>query len=937
MHKEKKIEETLLNIVKEFIAEFKSDLALHTLSLQSELEALGIDSLGRVELFLRIERTFAVSLPDDLMATAKNLQDIAKALETAKPATHERKGEFVSGLEASRLDPSHATNLLEVLLRHAALEPNRPHIYLQDDKGEEEIITYGALLEEARKVAGGLLALGLQRHETVAIMLPTSRQFFEAFMGIMLAGGIPVPIYPPIRADKIEEYALRAATILNSAEARILITFSQVETLSKLLRVFVKSMKAVTLVDTLKTSKERLSNLKIANDEAAMIQYTSGSTSDPKGVLLSHHNLLSNIRATGKAVNLQPNDVGISWLPLYHDMGLIGAWFSSLYFGFPVTIMSPLTFLARPERWLWAIHYHRGTLSAGPNFAYELCVRKIDDRDIEGLDLSAWRLAFNGAEEVKPKTLERFIKRFEPYGFKAESFYPVYGLAESSVALAFPPLYRGPKIDVIARVPFEKEGRAIPCLPTESPCLEFVCCGKAIPDHEIRIVDEEGRELGERQVGSLHFSGPSSMQGYYRNPEATRAIYHEGWLDSGDLAYMAEGEIYITGRKKDIIVKAGRNIYPQEIEEVAAQVSGIRKGCVIAFGVLDPRWGTEKLVIVAETIAERSKDRDEIALEVNEKVSVVLGIPPDEILLVAPKTIPKTSSGKLQRSACKRMYLEGSLKRSGMPAWLQMTKLYLISVLLSIQKYVGKILQLLYTGYVALLVLIFLPITWLGIRFSSVEFSYHFLRSMAKAFILCTFCPTYVSGTKNFSKDKSYVFVSNHASYMDAVLLVSTLPAGVLFVGKQELLSWPLVGSAIKKLGYLTVDRVYLTKSLEAAEHIEDALRQNKSVLIFPEGTFTYATGLRPFKTGAFKMAVDTGAALCPVALQGTRRFLRGGTMLLHPVRFDVWIGQPEIPLSKDWSEVTRLHTLARKEIAEHCGELTIDMIAGAGLKKNNE
>lgn len=925
------IEKTLLSIVRQFLAEYKSARALDQVRLNASLERdLGIDSLGKVELFLRIEKAFSVQFRDALMAEAETLNDVAVAIQHASPTHKNVPHAFATTLEKTQFDPLSSKTLIEVLTRRAEEEPNRPHIYLQDEDGTEETISYGQLLEKATHVASGLYEQGLRPGETVAIMLPTSAQFFYAFFGVLLAGGVPVPIYPPIRADRIEEYAIREAQILNNAEVRVLITFTQVESLGKLLRVFIKSLKTVTTVDLLLNTRSRVPGIRTTTEDAALIQYTSGSTSAPKGVLLSHHNLLSNIRSFGKAALIGPTDVGVSWLPLYHDMGLIGAWLGSLYHAFPLTVLSPLSFLNRPERWLWAIHYHRGTLSAGPNFAYELCVRKIEPAAIEGLDLSSWRLAFNGAEAINPRTLERFIKKFEPYGFRAKSIYPVYGLAESTVALTFPPLNRALKVDKVARDTFQKENKAVPASTQEKDPLEFVSCGTALPDHDIRIVDEDDKEMGEREVGSLQFTGPSAMQGYYQNLNATREVYHEGWWDSGDFAYLAEGEVYITGRKKDVIIKAGRNLYPQEIEEVSAQVTGIRKGCVAAFGVNDPTFGTEKLVIVAETSETQTPIFNQMINDVIEKVSVVLGMPPDEVVLVPARTIPKTSSGKLQRSLCKQYYLDGKLKRNRIPVALQMTKLFVKGTFITLGQKIKKLAQILYTGYIALLLLFFIPMAWICIVLLPRKGACKSLHILSRNFLVLSACPIRVHGMEHLYQKKPLIFVSNHASYVDSLILLAILPSGIAFVGKQEIQRWPILGKAFQKLGYIGVDRMDLSKGLSESNAISEILGAGRSVVIFPEGTFSYAPGLRPFKLGAFKIAVDTQTPICPIALQGTRPLLRGDSLILKPTTITITIGKPAEPTGMDWNEVTHLHSKIRATIVKHCGELAIDLVSAS-------
>ena len=324
-------------------------------------------------------------------------------------------------------------------------------------------------------------------------------------------------------------------------------------------------------------------------NDIALLQYTSGSTGDPKGVVLTHANLLANIRAVGEAVKMGPDDVGVSWLPLYHDMGLIGAWLTLLYYGIPLAVMSPIAFLMRPERWLWAIHNHRGTMSTAPNFAYELCVRKIADKDIEGLDLSSWRMAMNGAEPVNPGTLERFATRFAKYGFRGEALLPVYGLAEASLAVTVPPMGRGPVVDRIERKVFASEGRAVVAQVGNENAIAFVSAGKPIPRHEIRVVNDAGAEVAERTEGFLWFRGPSATTGYYQNEAATAALFPAGkaardgeyaWVNSGDRAYVADGELYVTGRVKDIIIKGGRNLYPHEVEELAARVEGFARAAL---------------------------------------------------------------------------------------------------------------------------------------------------------------------------------------------------------------------------------------------------------------------------------------------------------------------------------------------------------------------
>ena len=436
--------EILLKTVQEFIAELHphGERAV-AVTLDSSLDRdLGIDSLGRVELLMRIERTFNVSLPEQVLASAETPRDLLRAVSAATVVPQPAAATQVSGLvqQPSEIVPSQAATLIEVLDSHVLSHPDRPHIILHGASGEEELISYAALRRGAEAVAAGLIRHSLEPGQTVALMLPTGRDYFYTFFGILLAGAIPVPIYPPARLSQIEDHLRRHAGILSNALATILVTVPEAKALARLLKSQVPTLHTITTVGELSSAAEKFTPVAVKSQDIAFLQYTSGSTGNPKGVVLTHANLLANIRAMGEAAQASSKDVFVSWLPLYHDMGLIGAWLGSLYFACPFVVMSPLTFLAHPARWLWAIHRYRGTLSAAPNFAYELCLRKIEDREIEGLDLTSWRTAFNGAEPVSPDTVVNFTQRFARYGLRPDVIAPVYGLAESSVGVAFPPL-----------------------------------------------------------------------------------------------------------------------------------------------------------------------------------------------------------------------------------------------------------------------------------------------------------------------------------------------------------------------------------------------------------------------------------------------------------------------------------------------------------------
>ncbi len=826
------LESRVLGTIRQLLQELGSQRALQSLSPHASLEReLGLGSLERVELLARLEKEFSRTLPDRVLTEAETPADLVKALGASSkdlqeapaaarvrmslPGSATAAPPVVAGDLLSLLDSPGVVSLNDVLERYAERDPTRPHVHLHGEEQQPHVINYAELLARASSVAAGLTIRGLGPGETVALMLPTSADFFFAFFGVLLAGGVPVPIYPPFKASRLEEYAQRQSRILQNAGARFLITFRQAEKLARLLKPGIPSLRGVVAVSDLAAENAGRQGIRgrsvSRGDQMALIQYTSGSTGDPKGVVLTHSNLLANIRAIGVGLNLQPGDFGVSWLPLYHDMGLIGSWLTALCFGVPTAILSPLAFLSRPERWLWAIHEHRGTVSAAPNFAYELCARKIDDRALEGLDLSCWRVTLNGAEPISPDTLELFTRRFEPYGFRAESFLPVYGLAESSVALTFPPLGRKPRVDLVGRECFESKGEALPCSVSDASPLRFVSEGRALPGHEVRVVDDASHDAGERVQGHIQFRGPSTMQGYFKNPSATATVMRgDGWVDTGDLGYLADGELFVTARIKDVIIKGGRNLYPQEVEEVASEVDGVRRGCVAAFGVSDQKLGTEKLVVVAETREVDRSRLDEIEGQIISRVDTQLGLPPDVVRLVAPQTVPKTSSGKIRRDACKQMYLREQLAKKPLPAWVQVLRLSLGNWRNRLKHAASQFLPTIYGIYAWLaLSLVMLP-GWMLVTIlpggENGRRARKTLGFLCRAALVSAGLKPRIFGkeflteaVREAEEGRPLVVVSNHASYLDVLVVAAVCPAPICFVSKSEAASWPFVGTFIRK------------------------------------------------------------------------------------------------------------------------------------------
>jgi len=907
--------------------------ATKTITLDTSFEKnLGLDSLTRVELISRVEKKFRLALPEQTIAQVESARDLLRAIQGAaapRAALHEVDMQAVE-LADVKSTPDDSATLIDILNWHVSVHPNRPHIRFYTDEGDGEVITYAQLKNAATRVAGGLQQRGLQPAEPVVLMLPSSPNYFYSFFGILLAGGIPVPVYPPVRLSQLEDHMRRHVRILANCLARTFITVPEAKKVAQLLKSQVPNLQHIVSAAELVASTAISTSPVITANDVAFIQYTSGSTSNPKGVVLTHANLLSNIRAMGRVVNAKPKDVFVSWLPLYHDMGLIGAWLGSLYYAMLVVIMSPLSFLSRPERWLWAIHHHHGTLSASPNFGYEYCLRRLNDEDLEGLDLGSWRAAFNGAEPVSPETLSSFSQRFKTFGFNKKAMMPVYGLAESTVGLALPPLDRGPVIDRIERDTFMKTGSANPAQDENGQALRFASNGPPLADHQIRVVDRAGHELPERQEGRLEFRGPSSTSGYYRDAENTRNLFDGEWLDTGDLAYIANGELFVTGRIKDIIIRAGRNIYPHELEEAVGNIAGIRTGRVAVFGSEDKQSKTERLIVMAETRSKDNKEREKLRTEINTLATDLIASPPDEVVLAPPGSILKTSSGKIRRAASRELFENGGIEKKQAGVFLQVTRIVFASILPQIRRMWRYSKSVIYAIHCWLMYgVLALTALLAGIFLPSFALRWSVATGCAGLFGKVTATKVTVNGLENIpAAGQPYVLVSNHASYLDSYAMMATLPGYFRFIAKKELTRSFFSRVPLKHIHTEFIDRDEASKSLEDTERLAKILKAGNALMFFSEGTFTRIPGLRPFLLGAFVVAEEADAPVIPVAIRGTRSILRAGSWFPHHGSINIDIGEAIDPKQiadeqgKDsWHVAIELRDRSRKFILRHCGE----------------
>lgn len=910
--------DTLLIIARQLNQELDRQQPFGGSDIDSSLDRdWGFDSLARAELFLRIERAFGVSLPERLLTEAQTLRDLQVAVAFAPVEATVVTEKVLPASFAGESAPAHLKTLTAVLDWHAQQHSDQCHAIILGDGGEEFRLSYGELAAEAHGIAAGLLHLGLASGDRVSLMLPTGKDYLAAYFGCLYMGAVPTPIYPPVRPAELMQHLRRQAGILRNADAKLLIVDERVHAAGRLLQLKVGTGIRLRMVsDLAREAAEALPDTR--GTELALLQYTSGSTGDPKGVALTHANLIANIRAIAEVVAPTPDDVFVSWLPLYHDMGLIGAWLSSLVYGVPFVLMSPLRFLARPERWLWAIHRHRGTLTAGPNFAYQLCIDQIEASKLARLDLSSLRMAANGSEPVSPETVRRFLEQMKPYGFRADAMCPAYGLAENGVGLTISRPGSAPVIDRIDRRKFEVDGSAIPLGKDAPDALEFVSCGQPFPKNEIRIVGRTG-ELPERKEGELEFRGPSATSGYLNNPDKNRELFDGPWLRTGDLAYIADGSLFVTGRTKDIIIRAGQHIYPHEVEEKVGALPGLRRGCVAAFGSKDVRTGTEKLVVVAESVEKQQEHVSALRQSIASAVEDLLGTPPEEIVLVPPGTVPKTPSGKIRRTFARQLYeREGLAKGPAAVRW-QVLLLALEGAVAQAVRLTRSVLGVLYGIYWWLVVVGLGLFAWPIVVLSPVRsWRWAVVRAVGRlAFGLVGVRFRY---TAEASIPDTAILVSNHSSYLDGLVLAAVLPHPLCFVAKRELASQVIAGPFLRALGTIFVERE-LSGAIASERALLSLEKAHKWIVIFPEGTFTPEPGLRSFHLGAFALAAAQSIPVVPVAICGVRSILYSLSELPRRGTIEVRVGSPLTSTGSAFADVLRLRDGARAFIAARCAE----------------
>ncbi len=529
-----------------------------------------------------------------------------------------------------------------------------------------DFVSWAQVHDEARAVGAALQARGLVPGDHVAILGPTSRSLITIIQGCWLAGMASMVLPLPMRMGSLDAFIEGTRARIRHGDAKLVL-------IDPMLAGFYEAapgdpplvpMSEVLAGSPGVPSGERLEIPGDDPERLVILQYTSGSTSEPKGVMIPDRVLGANIDASCEAAELGPSEVMVSWLPLYHDMGLVGFLSIPLTTGVQLVQAAPQDFLAKPGNWMQWISDWKGTATAGPNFAWVLATRALGR--MQGLDLSRLTLALSGAEPVDPNAVEAFVRAAEPFGFTAGGVFPAFGMAEVAIGGVFPPRHRGLRTDSVDRGVLERDRVAkqldIADADEELDVRRLPLLGHAVPGLEMKIVHPDTFEpLPERHVGELLLRGTSVTPGYYKRPDATSALFRDEWLCTGDLGYLLDGELVLCGRIKDIIIVGGRNVFPEDIERSIGVLDGVRAGNVIAFGV-EGYKGKESVVVVAEVRLPDGLTLDDVRNEVHHRTLEVCGLPPRDVMLVRPGTLPKTSSGKLQRSKCRELYLAEELE-----------------------------------------------------------------------------------------------------------------------------------------------------------------------------------------------------------------------------------------------------------------------------------
>ncbi len=569
--------------------------------------------------------------------------------DVKRPASSPVPPDFLNG----------CVTLTDAIVELAQRFPDYECLIVLDRDAQEQRTSLGHFWERAKSAQALFEAKGLAPGDHALLILPTGGDLIATYFGVMLAGGIPaLAASPSNRISQHGDYVRFVGRVLGNAGARFVLAGDEVAAILEAAPTGAFGGASLLRASEIRDlpASEFPATVPASGDAIATIQYSSGTTGEPKGVMLSHRAMLNYMRLLRDGVGLRSDDVNVNWAPLYHDMGLFGAFLLPLLCGCPTVLIPTMDFLRNPALWLWALHGYGGAVSWAPNFAYSLCAKRIEDEDIEGLDLSSWRIAFNASEPVLAHTVEAFAERFAPYGYRPEAMTAAWGLAETVMVGTAHPVDQAPLVDHVDRGRLATEGVAEPTL---GEGVSLVATGRALPGVELQVRDvETGALLPDRHVGEIWLRSNCLFEGYQNDPELTARVFVDGWIDSGDRGYLVGGDLFFVSRGKDLIVIGGEKYAPHDVETSINRVPGVREGCAVAFGVTNVETGTEEVGAVVETRLTDEEALGELKRAVRREVTRTIGIAIRHLHLVAPGGISKTTSGKLARGATKNRYPE---------------------------------------------------------------------------------------------------------------------------------------------------------------------------------------------------------------------------------------------------------------------------------------
>lgn len=553
------------------------------------------------------------------------------------------------------------TTFSEILLKSYHEVPDRAALYLQAAGLDDQLISYEELLNRSSWYAQALESQGIQPGEVVVLILQHSQELIYSFFGAVLLGAIPSIM--PFLTEKLspERYRSDLSSLIGVTKPAAIVTYPEFE--HEIHEALKKgsNVRAVIVVENAKSRDavraDQFSGLRRGGDDIVLLQHSSGTTGLQKGVALSHRAVLNQLDAYGTALNISEEDVIVSWLPLYHDMGLVAGFLIPILSRVPLVLMSPFDWVRAPHRLMKAVSKYGGTLSWLPNFAYNFCAQRVRERDMDGVDLSTWRAIINCSEPVRVASHEVFYKKFKEYGLKETALQTSYAMAENVFGVTQSDISRSPVVEEIDRETFMIDRLARPAMDGR-PTMKMMSSGQVLLNTRVRVLDENRMDLPDGAIGEVALQSDCMLKGYYNRPDLTKKAFVDGWYLTGDYGYLIKGELFVTGRKKDMLIVGGRNVYPQDIESIAYEVNGVQQGRAVVFGLYDEHSGTEEVVLIAEIESRSEEERQRIADNLRRHVTKNSAIALRQVHIVEPKWILKTSSGKTARSANKEKYLK---------------------------------------------------------------------------------------------------------------------------------------------------------------------------------------------------------------------------------------------------------------------------------------